>query len=331
MKTLIIAEAGVNHNGDLNVAKDMIKVASKAGANFIKFQSYNTEVMITRRADKAGYQIDGNDENQYAMLKKYELSRDMHIELMSYCKESNIGFLSTGFDIESLNLLYELGQRLFKIPSGEITNLPYLRHLASFKCPIIMSTGMATLNEINDAVEVILKCGLLKNDLIILHCTSSYPTKMEDVNLRAMKTIADKFNVKFGYSDHTLGLEVPIAAVALGACVIEKHFTMDRQLPGPDHKASLEPHELHQMVRAIRNLELALGNGEKIPTKSELANLFAVRKSIVAIREIKQGDVLHSENIGIKRPGGGISPMSWDEVIGSIARLDFKVDDQIEL
>jgi N,N'-diacetyllegionaminate synthase len=331
MRTLIIAEAGVNHNGDFDLAKKMISVACEAGADFIKFQSFKTEHMITRSAQKAEYQRSEQNENQFAMLKKYELSREMHVELMNHCRDSKIGFLSTGFDIESLNLLYELGQRLFKIPSGEITNLPYLRHVASFQCPIIMSTGMATLSEIKEAFYLLLDNGLKKNDLSILHCTSSYPTKMADVNLRAMQTIAREFGVRIGYSDHTLGMEVAVAAVALGGTIIEKHFTMDRNLLGPDHKASLEPIELQQMITAIRNLEMAMGDGVKVPTKSELENLVAVRKSIVASTFIKRGESLNSQNLGIKRPGVGISPMLWDRVIGSVAKRDFNVDEQIEI
>ncbi len=331
MRTLIIAEAGVNHNGDFDLAKKMISIASEAGADFIKFQSFKTEEMITRNAQKADYQRSEQNENQFAMLKKYELSREMHIKLINHCRDSRIRFLSTGFDIESLNLLYELGQRIFKIPSGEITNLPYLRHVASFQCPIIMSTGMATLSEIKEAFSLLLENGLKKNDLSILHCTSSYPTKMADVNLRAMQTIAKEFDVRTGYSDHTLGIEVAVAAVALGGTIIEKHFTLDRNLPGPDHKASLEPNELQQMITAIRNLEIALGDGVKVPTKSELENLEAVRKSIVATADIKRGESFNSKNLGIKRPGVGISPMLWDRVIGSFAKRDFNIDEQIEI
>ena len=329
--THIIAEAGVNHNGSIESAKKLIDVAADAGADFVKFQTFKAETLVTEKAGKANYQIEltEKDESQFEMIKKLELDRKAHNELIDYCKTKDIQFLSTAFDHDSIDLLTELDIPLYKIPSGEITNLPYLRHMGCMGKPIIMSTGMANLNEVRMAMEVLLKAGLNKNDLYILHCNTEYPTPMNDVNLRAMQTIRDELNVKVGYSDHTLGIEIPIAAVALGATVIEKHFTLDRNLPGPDHSASLEPDELKKMVQAIRNIEVALGDGIKKPSASESKNIPIARKSIVAARTIKKGEVFTSENLAVKRPGNGVSPMMWDDYIGKIANKDYYLDEVI--
>lgn len=333
--TIIIAEAGVNHNGDLAMAKELIDVAADAGVDFVKFQTYKTEKIVSKHAQKAGYQqknLQSADNSQYSMLKALELSNEMHTQLQSHCQKRNIHFLSTGFDEASIDYLDSLNIQLFKIPSGEITNKPYLQHIASKKKPIILSTGMATLNEISDAIEVLLQQGITKEMLTILHCNTEYPTPMEDVNLKAMLTIQQEFGIKTGYSDHTLGIEVPIAAVALGASVIEKHFTLNRNLPGPDHRASLEPSELSAMVQAIRNIEKALfGTGIKTPSRSEQKNIQAARKSIVAATAIKRGEIFSPQNLTVKRPGNGISPMQWDQVIGIPAPRDFEAEDPIEL
>lgn len=332
MKTLIIAEAGVNHNGDINLAKQLINIAAEAGADLVKFQSLNADRMVTRSAAKADYQVLTTDssESQHAMLRKLELTEAMHHELVAHCASQNIGFFSTGFDIESINMLVGLGQKLFKIPSGEITNLPYLRHIGEFGKTIILSTGMSTLEEIDAAINVLEKSGTPRIRITILHCTTAYPVPMSDVNLRAMQTIQRTFNVAVGYSDHTLGIEIPIAAVALGATVIEKHFTADRNLPGPDQKASLEPGELKAMVDAIRNIEVALGDGIKRLMPSEVGNRSVARKSIVASQTISSGDLFTSENITTKRPGNGISPMKWDKIIGTKARCNFSADELID-
>ena len=334
MSVFIIAEVGVNHNGDINIAKKLIDVAVDAGADAVKFQTFKAELGVLKNAKKADYQIKNTKdatETQYEMVKKLELSEQMHYELISYCKTKNIMFLSTPFDHDSIELLNSLGLEIFKIPSGEITNLPYLRHIGRLNKKVILSTGMADIGEIEDALDILISSGTNKENITVLHANTMYPTPMEDVNLRAMQTIAFTFKVDVGYSDHTLGIEAPIAAVALGAKVIEKHFTLDRNLPGPDHKASLEPDELKAMVKAIRNIEKALGNGIKKPTKSETPNIKIARKSIVAKRAIKKGEIFTEKNITTKRPGDGISPMRWDEVIGRTANKDYKEDDLIEI
>lgn len=331
--TLIIAEAGVNHNGDLTLAKKLIDVATEAGADLVKFQTFNANRLATRFAKKADYQTRTTDshESQYEMLHRLELSAEMHKELIAHCAERNIGFFSTGFDIESVDLLVSLGLDHFKIPSGEITNLPYLRHIGRLGKTVILSTGMATLGEIEAAIDVLEQSGTPRANITVLHCTTEYPTPMAEVNLRAMQNIHTAFGVAVGYSDHTPGIEVAIAAVALGATVIEKHFTLDRNLPGPDHKASLEPEELKAMVAAIRNIEVALGDGIKCLTPSEAKNKAVARKSLVASQTIKAGEVFSAENISAKRPGIGISPMRWDEVMGRTAPRDYSADELIEL
>ena len=333
MKTLIIAEAGVNHNGDLKMAKQLIDTAAEAGADLVKFQSFKASSLVTRLAEKADYQNQNtnNKESQYEMLCQLELSTEMHDELISYCAIRDIGFFSTGFDIESIDLLMSLGQDCIKIPSGEITNLPYLRHIGGLGKTVIFSTGMATLGEIEDAIEVLEQAGTLRSKITVLHCTTEYPTPMAEVNLSAMQNIHSAFGVSVGYSDHTSGIEVAIAAVALGASVIEKHFTLDRNLPGPDHKASLEPKELKAMVAAIRNIEVALGDGLKRITPSETKNKPIVRKSLVAMQDIIKGEVFTEKNLTTKRPGTGIPPMRWDEVIGRKAHRNFSEDELIDL
>lgn len=334
MKTIIIAEAGVNHNGNIETAKKLIDYAADAGADFVKFQTFKADKLVTKSAKRAEYQDANtkNNDSQYEMLKKLELSEESHRILIKYCASKGIKFLSTGFDIASLEFLNNLEMELFKIPSGEITNLPYLRKVAKFKKPVVMSTGMANIEEVSEAFNVLLSEGLKEENITIVHCNTEYPTPMEDVNLLAMNYIGKKLDVNIGYSDHTLGIEVPIAAVALGAKVIEKHFTLDRNLPGPDHRASLEPKELNLMVEAIRNIEKAIsGSGRKEPSKSELKNKDIARKSIIASRPIKVGEIFSEENLTVKRPGNGISPMKWDEVIGKKALRDFKEEELIEL
>ncbi|EAI3899044.1 N-acetylneuraminate synthase [Campylobacter coli] len=332
-KTLVIAEAGVNHNGDLNLAKKLIDVASEAGADYVKFQTFKTELCISKNAQKAEYQLKTTSkiESQFEMVKKLELSKQAHEILIEYCKERNIKFLSTAFDLKSIDLLVELGIDIFKIPSGEITNLPYLRKIAQLNKKIILSTGMATLGEIEKALGVLVENGTEREKIIILHCNTEYPTPFEDVNLKAMKTIKEAFKLPVGYSDHTLGITIPIAAVSMGACVIEKHFTLDKAMQGPDHLASLEPSELKAMIKAIRELEKAFGDGIKKPSKSESKNINIGRKSLVAISPIKKGDLFTESNLGIKRPGNGISPMEWDNIIGKIATRDFDIDELIVL
>lgn len=334
-QVIIIAEAGVNHNGKYELASQLVFAAAEAGADYVKFQTFQADKIVSRTAKKAEYQQrninDGND-SQYAMLKQLEMPEEWHFKLIKLANEIGIKFLSTGFDLESIDFLDKLGSPLFKIPSGEITNKPYLQHVANKGKSIILSTGMANMEEIAAALEILSTNGVEKTHITVLHCNTEYPTPMEDVNLKAMINIKNKLKVKVGYSDHTLGIEVPIAAVAMGAVVIEKHFTLDRNLPGPDHKASLEPKELKEMVKAIRNIELALsGNGIKKPSKSELANRVIVRKSIIAARHILKGELLSGENLKITRPGNGISPMLWDETIGKKAIKDFETDDLIEL
>jgi N,N'-diacetyllegionaminate synthase len=333
-KVIIIAEAGVNHNGDIKLAKELIDVAVDAGVDYVKFQTFKSESLVSISAKKATYQIENTKnatENQLQMLKKLELSHQQHIELISYCKQKNISFFSTAFDLESLDYLKNLGLSMVKIPSGEITNLPYLRKAATLFNEVIISSGMSTLQDINNALKVFTEAGIPKNKISILHCNTEYPTPMQDVNLYAMLTIQKEFDVTIGYSDHTLGIEVPVAAVALGAKVIEKHFTLDRNLPGPDQLASLEPIELKAMVQAIRNIELAIsGNGIKEPSESEMKNIEIARKSIVAKKIIAKGEVFSEHNITTKRPGNGISPMQWDDVIGKVSQLDFNEDDLIK-
>lgn len=332
MKTLIIAEAGVNHNGDIQLAKKLIDAAADAGADLVKFQTFNADRQVTRSAKKAGYQIQLTDgaESQHNMLRRLELTEAMHYELISHCAMRNIGFFSTGFDVESVDLLVKLGQDHFKIPSGEITNLPYLRHIGQLGKSVILSTGMATLGEIEAAIDVLEQAGTLRTSVTVLHCTTEYPTPMSEVNLRAMQAIHSAFGVAVGYSDHTHGIEVAIAAVAMGATVIEKHFTLDRKLPGPDHQASLEPAELTAMIAAIRNIELAMGDGIKRITSSECRNKPVARKSLVASRAIKAGEIFTADNLTTKRPGTGVSPMRWDEFLGMRAPRDFAADELIE-
>lgn len=330
---LIIAEAGVNHNGDVALAKKLIDAAAEAGADLVKFQTFSADRLVTRTAAKADYQTQTTDgaETQHAMLRRLELSPDTHNELIAHCAERRIGFFSTGFDIESVNLLSGLGQSLFKIPSGEITNLPHLRHIGQMGKEVILSTGMATLGEVEAAIEALETAGTPRGRITVLHCTTEYPTPMNEVNLRAMQTLQSAFGVRVGYSDHTPGIEVAIAAVAMGATVIEKHFTLDRGLPGPDHQASLEPQELKAMIAAIRNIEQALGDGVKRLTPSEAKNRPVARKSIVASRNIRVGEIFSNENLTTKRPGTGISPMRWDEVLGRRAGRDFMADELITL
>jgi N,N'-diacetyllegionaminate synthase len=331
-RTFIIAEAGVNHNGSLEMAFQLIDAAVAAGADAVKFQTFKAEKVISANAPKAGYQKDttGSDESQLEMAKKLELDETAHIQLYQYCQHKGIQFLSTPFDLESIDLLYRLGLDIFKIPSGEITNLPYLRKLGALKKRLIVSTGMAELGEIEDALDVLTATGTPIENITVLHCNTEYPTPFEDVNLRAMLTIRNAFpGISVGYSDHTLGIEVAVAAVALGAAVLEKHFTLDRNLPGPDHRASLEPDELKAMVQAIRNIEKALGNGIKRPSPSEVQNKPIARKSLVATQPIKAGELFSTDNITAKRPGVGISPMRWDEVLGQAAQKDYEKDDLI--
>lgn len=319
-KTIVIAEAGVNHNGNINIAKQLIDVAAKAGANYVKFQTFTAEKLVSSKAKKADYQkktTTASEDSQLLMLKKLELSKEDHDELIRYCKKTKIKFLSTAFDLESIDLLHHLGLTLFKIPSGEITNLPYLRKIATVAKKIIISTGMATIDEIEAAMHLLVnKSSFPRKNITILHCNTEYPTPMSDVNLLAMLEIKKKFNVEVGYSDHTIGIEIPIAAVALGAKVIEKHFTLDKSFEGPDHKASLEPNELIEMIKAIRNIEVALGNGIKQPTESEKKNIEIARKSIHLKTDIQANELLREEHFIMLRPGDGISPMMVDKIIG---------------
>lgn len=331
-KVFIIAEAGVNHNGSVDLAKRLIDVAVDAGVDAVKFQTFKAEKLVSKTAIKADYQkknMKDSDNSQFNMLKKLELDVNTHHELISYCKDRNIMFLSTPFDHDSIELLNDLGLEIFKIPSGEITNLPYLRHIGKLNKKVILSTGMADIGEIEDALDVLVTAGASKKNITALHANTMYPTPMEDVNLKAMLTIGNTFDVAYGYSDHTLGIEVDIAGVAMGASCIEKHFTLDKTMEGPDHKASLEPDELKAMVKAIRNIELALGSSIKKPSKSETPNIKIARKSIVANRDIKVGEVFDANNLTIKRPGDGISPMRWDEIIGSVAQKSYNKDDLI--
>lgn len=330
-RALVIAEAGVNHNGDINLAYKLVDAAKAAGADIVKFQTGKAELVVSRFAAKAEYQkrTTGAQGSQLEMCRKISLEYEDFIHLNEYCNKVGIEFLSTPFEIESVHFLQGLGCRMWKVPSGEITNYPYLIEVAKTGKPVIMSTGMSTLNEVQAAIELLRKNG--SGEILLLHCTTEYPTPYSDVNLRAMDTIREKFHVKVGYSDHTLGIEVPIAAVARGAVVIEKHFTLDRNMEGPDHKASLEPDELKRMIDAIRHIEAAMGDGKKTPASSEIKNIAIARKSIVAKRDIRKGEMLTEENITTKRPGSGISPMRWTEILGTKAVRDFKEDELIEL
>ena len=330
--TLVIAEAGVNHNGDLKLAMQLIDAAFESGADVIKFQTFSACQVATAYADQAAYQQRNLDttQNQLSMLKRLELQADDHYKLIDYCHNRNIDFLSTAFDFSSIELLSRLNLKYWKVPSGEITNLPYLRLIGSQGKPVILSTGMSNLGEIESALSVLESAGTPRSNITVLHCTTEYPAPLNDVNLRAMQTIAQSFGVQVGYSDHTDGIFIPISAVAMGATVIEKHLTLDRNLPGPDHKASLEPDQFRSMVQGIRNIELALGDGIKRPSRSELSNRLVVRKSIVSSRPIRAGDLLTEDNITVKRPGTGISPMFWDEWIGRVASRDFSVDELIQ-
>ena len=333
MSVFIIAEAGVNHNGSIELACELIDVASESGADAVKFQTFKAENLVSKNAEKAEYQKQTTDasESQFDMIKRLELDIDAHKKLIDYCQEKDIMFLSTPFDHESIDLLNELQLQIFKIPSGEITNLPYLRHIGLLNKKVFLSTGMSNLQEVGDALTVLINSGTLKENITVLHANTMYPTPMEDVNLNAMLTIQREFSVSVGYSDHTLGIEVDIAAVAMGATIIEKHFTLDRAMEGPDHKASLEPDELKAMVSAIRNIEKALGGYEKKPSPSESINIDVARKSIVANQIIKKGELLSKKNITIKRPGAGINPMKWDVVIDTIAIRDFLENENIEV
>ena len=333
-KVLIIVEAGVNHNGSIQIAKQLVDKAVEAGVDIIKYQTFKSEKLVSKTAKQAEYQqrnIGKRDEGQLAMLRKLELSAEDHYELIRYCKERNIRFLSTAFDMESIDFLHSLNMGLWKIPSGEITNYPYTKKIASFMEPVILSTGMCELSDIEAALNVLIEEGVSKEQITILHCNTEYPTPYSDVNLKAMLEIGEKFGVQIGYSDHTRGIEVPIAVVALGATIIEKHFTLDKNMEGPDHKASLEPDELKFMVSAIRNIEQALGTGHKIISESERKNMEVARKSIVAAFPIKEGELLTEDNLTVKRPGNGISPMRWNEVIGTAAIKDFDEDELITL
>ena len=328
-RVFVIAEAGVNHNGDIEIAKQLIDAASEAGADAVKFQTFQADSLVCRTAKKAEYQLETTDrtETQYDMLKKLELTPQMHRELIEHCLKRNIMFLSTPFDLESIKLLSELGMQIYKIPSGEITNLPYLREIAKQQKKIILSTGMSSMDEVKAAVNVLKNNGT--EELTLLHCNTQYPTPISDVNLLAMVKMREETGLPVGYSDHTQGIEVPIAAAALGAEVIEKHFTLDRKMEGPDHKASLEPQELMQMVVGIRKIESALGSKIKQVSESEMTNVAIVRKSIVAAANIKRGEKYTEKNLTTKRPATGISPMLWDEVIGKTADRDYKVDEMI--
>lgn len=334
-KTLIIAEAGVNHNGSIELAKKLVEKAKEAGVDYIKFQTFKASKLVTKAAKQAEYQqknIGKEGDSQYQMLKKLELSPEDHEELIAYCKERGIKFFSTAFDFDSIDYLHSLNLGLWKIPSGEVTNYPFLKRIAAYNEPTILSTGMCDMEDVRAAVEALYKNGLSKENLILLHCNTEYPTPFQDVNLKAMDALRNEFGVEVGYSDHTKGIEVPIAAVALGATVIEKHFTLDRNMEGPDHKASLEPDELKAMVSAIRNIEKAVGcDGTKHVSDSEKKNIAIARKSIVAACDIKAGEAFTDKNLTVKRPGNGVSPMRWEEVLGQKAKRDFNEDELIEL
>ncbi len=331
-KTLIIAEAGVNHNGNIEMAKQLIEAAADAGVDYVKFQTFKTEKLVSVAAKQAEYQqknIGKKGDSQFEMLKKLELSIDDHHQLIAHCKLHTIKFLSTAFDLDSIDLLHNLGIDLFKIPSGEVTNLPYLKKIGSFNKKVILSTGMCVMQEIKDAVNALVNAGTERSNISVLHCTTDYPTAMVDVNLNAMLSIKEHLNLPIGYSDHTLGIEVPIAAVAMGATIIEKHFTLDKTLPGPDHKASLEPEELKAMVAAIRNVENAFGVAEKQPTETEKKNMLVGRKSIHLSKDLSKGHILSEGDLIMKRPGDGISPMQMATVVGKKLVKDFPIDYKI--
>ena len=331
MSVFIIAEAGVNHNGSIELAFKLIDAAVEAGVDAVKFQTFKAENLVSKNTQKAEYQKQTTNplESQLDMLKKLELDVDVHKKLIKYCNAKGIMFLSSPFDHDSIDLLNELGLKIYKIPSGEITNLPYLRRIGSLAKQVILSTGVSTLKEVSDALAILVDSGTKKENITVLHANTMYPTPMKDVNLNAMQTIQKEFDVAVGYSDHTLGIEIDIAAVAMGASIVEKHFTLDRTMEGPDHIASLEPEEFKAMVNAIRSIEKALGDGFKIPSRSEQPNMIAARKSIVANQMIKKGDMLTEENIVVKRPGNGISPMKWDKVLGTVAVKDYQADEII--
>ena len=328
-RVFIIAEAGVNHNGKLELAYKLVDAAVEAGADAVKFQTFKPEKVVSKFATKAEYQKEttGLVETQLEMIKKLDLGYDAFVELKKYCDKKGIVFLSSPFDLDSIEFLDQLGLDIFKIPSGEITNLPYLRKIGSLNKQVIMSTGMADLKEVKEALDVLISCGTNKEGITVLHCNTEYPTPFDDVNLKAMLTIRDELGVKVGYSDHTSGIEVPVAAVTLGAEVIEKHFTLDKNMEGPDHRASLDLDELKAMVSAIRNIEKAMGNGIKRPSPSELKNKPIARKSIVAAKDIRKGETFTEQNLTVKRPGDGISPMKWDEIIGQRAKRNYKADE----
>lgn len=332
-QVLIIAEAGVNHNGDRGMAFSLVDAAAEAGADYVKFQTFQASGLVSFNAPKAEYQLRSTDagQSQYEMLKQLELSREMHEELISRCRAKRIDFMSTAFDPASLDLLLALGIGIIKIPSGDLTNLPMLRRIGGIGIPVILSTGMANLGEIEAAIDILERSGLVRSQITVMHCSTEYPAPISEVNLKAMCAIREAFGVAVGYSDHTAGIEIAVAAVAMGATVIEKHFTLDRNLPGPDHRASLEPKELKEMVTAIRNVELALGDGIKRPGPSEIRNIKVARKSLVASQPIKAGEKFSFKNLTAKRPGTGVSPMRWDEVIGRVAKRDFAADELIEL
>lgn len=331
MNVFIIAEVGVNHNGSLELAKQLVDVAKDCGADAVKFQTFKAATLVTKSAKQAEYQTTntGEKESQFDMLKRLELSEADHQELVAHCHKNQIEFMSTPFDLQSIQFLNGLGVERFKIPSGEITNYPYLKMVGTYNKEIVLSTGMATIADIEAALSLLIESGTDKNKITVLHATTDYPTQMQDVNLMAMQTIAQAFKVNVGYSDHTQGIEVPTAAVALGASIIEKHFTLDKNLPGPDHKASLEPNELKAMVKTIRNIQIALGDGIKRPSNSEQKNMQVARKSLVALTDIKKGEVFTEQNLSVKRPGMGVSPMRWNEVIGQVAQKDYQADDLI--
>ena len=332
-RVLIIAEAGVNHNGSIRKAKKLIDIAENSGADIVKFQTFDPKELVTVNAQKPIYQKKNTSKNQtqYQMLRKLTLSQKMHKELFKYAKSKKIEFLSTAFDAKSLKMLIKLGIKRIKIPSGEITNLPLLKFIAKQKLPVILSTGMSNIREVNEALKILTKFGKSKSQITVLHCTSDYPAAIGDINLKAMQTLQKSLNLSVGYSDHSLGKDVAIAAVALGAKIIEKHFTISKKLYGPDHKASLEPKELELFVRSVRNIEIALGNGKKIATKNENKNKVYTRRSIVAIKGIQKGELFNYNNIGVKRPGKGISPMNIDKIIGKKSKYNFIADQEIKI
>jgi N,N'-diacetyllegionaminate synthase len=332
-RVIVIGEAGVNHNGNIELAKELVRVAASAGCDYVKFQTFVAKNVVTTNASKAEYQIlnSPSEGTQIEMLEKLELSQAEHYDLIDECKKYDIKFLSTAFDMDSIDFLHTLKMGLWKIPSGEITNLIYLQKIGSYNEEVILSTGMSTLGEIENALEILINAGTLRDKITILHCNTEYPTPMSDVNLKAMLTIKNAFGINIGYSDHTLGIEVPIAAVAMGAIVIEKHFTIDRSLPGPDHLASLEPKELTEMVQGIRNVESALGTGIKLPSKSERKNINIARKSIHLVKDVKAGHVLSLDDLIAKRPGNGLSPLFTKEIVGSIVKNDLSKDAMLNL